>query len=415
MKKKILALYKDTLFQNSFYLMLNTGVQAALGFIFWIICAHLFSPAEIGVGTSLISAMVLISYASALGFNSTFTRFLPTSKNRDKELNTGLLLVIIAAVIIAFAYVIIIPYTTPALSIIHKNIWYAIGFVVMVALAAINLLTDSIFIAYRAAKFALITDGVIMGITKILLPFIFISLGAYGVFLAAGSAASVAMIASIAFLMFYFSYKPRFDIDLSTLKQYFGYSFSNYIANLFNIAPTLILPLIIINNLGSANAGYYYLALAVVNLLYAVASSMSSSLFAEGSYGEVELGKLTKRASLIVTAIMVPAALILAVLGPLVLRVFGSSYSSGGAGVIVVLAIAAPAVAAYMLGNAILKIKNKIYSIIVVNMIYCGLISGLAILWVDRGLVWVAAAWLVGNLVAGMIAFILSSTKYSSI
>lgn len=386
--------------------MLNTGVSAALGFIFWIICAHLFSPDQIGIGTSLISAMTLISYAAALGFNSTFTRFLPTSKDRDSELNTGILLVIIAAIIIAFAYVIIIPYTTPALSIVHKNIWYAISFVIMVALAAINLLTDSIFIAYRSAKFALLTDGGVMGTIKMLLPFVFVSLGAYGVFLAAGAAASAAMVVSILLLTAYFNYKPRLKIDVPTLKRLFSYSFSNYIANLFNIAPTLVVPLIIINNLGSANAGYYYLAFAVVNMLYAIASAMSSSLFAEGSYGEVPLGKLIKRASLIVAAIMVPLAGVLAVLGPFVLRVFGKSYSEAGAQVMIILAIGAPAVAAYMLGNAILRIKNQIYSIITVNVIYFLAITGLALLWVSRGLVWVGGVWVVGNLVAAIAAFV---------
>jgi O-antigen/teichoic acid export membrane protein len=407
MKEKIRALYEDTLFKNSFYLMINTGVQAALGFIFWIICAHLFSPAEIGIGTALISAMGLISYASALGFNNTFTRFLPNSTNRDNEINTGVLLVISAAIIVAFAYVIFIPYTTPALAIIHKNIWYAIGFVVMVALAAINLLTDSIFIAYRGAKFNLFIDGIIMGLTKVFLPFVFIGLGAYGVFVAAGSAASVAMVASILSLIFYFNYKPRLHIDLSVLKNVFHYSFANYIGDLLNIAPTLVLPLIIIDRLGSANAGYYYLALSVANLLNAVGISVATSLFAEGSYGEVALHKLVKRSAIMIAAIMVPAGLVLAFLGPFVLEIFGKSYSQGGAHVIIVLALAAPAVAAYTVGSVILRIKNQLYSIIAVNVVYFLGVSGLAFFWAGYGITWVAGAWLAGNIIAAGMSFLL--------
>jgi O-antigen/teichoic acid export membrane protein len=394
--------------------MLNTGVQAALGFVFWIICAHLFLPEQIGVATSLISAMTLISYASALGFNSTFTRFLPTSKNRDNEINTGVLLVISAAVIISFVYVIAVPYATPALSIIQKNIWYALGFVGMVAFAAINLLTDSIFIAYRAARYNLLIDGGIQGIIKIFLPFIFVGLGAYGIFTASGSAAVIAMIASIIFLALNFNFRPRLKIDLPTVRNVFRYAFTNYIANLLNIAPTLILPLIVIDYLGSADAGYYYLAFAVANLLYAIATSVSSSLFAEGSYGEVALEKLVKRSVLIIVAIMVPLGFLLASLGPIILQVFGKSYSTGGAQVIVILALAAPAYAAYMLGNAILRIKNQLSSIITVNLIYFFAIGGVALVWARHGLAWIALAWLVGNLIAGVVAFFLAFARRSN-
>jgi O-antigen/teichoic acid export membrane protein len=387
--------------------MLNTGAQAALGFIFWIICARLFSPDQIGVAASLISAMSLISYFSLLGFNGTFIRFLPTSKNRNNEINTGLVLVICTAVIIATGYILAVPFIAPKLGIIHQNIFYAVAFVALVALAAINLLTDSIFIAYRAAKYNLLIDGGIQGIIKVVLPFAFVSLGAYGVFIASGSAAMVAMVASIIFLMLKFDYHPRVDIDKGTLRNVFSYSSSSYIANLLNIAPTLILPLLVINRLGAAEAGYYYLAFAVANLLYAIAFSVSQSLFAEGSYGQVPLGTLLKRSLIIIVAIMVPSGIILAFLGPFVLGIFGRSYSVAGAQVIMILALSAPVVAVYSVGNALLRITNKIYSIVVVNVIYFVAVSGFAVLWVDRGLTWIAIAWAIGNLIAGVTAFCL--------
>src|ERR1019366_5408175 len=90
----------DNLFRNSIYLMLNTAIQAAFGFFFWLIATHIFTPADIGVGTTLISAMMLISFVSLLGFNSTFVRILPNSNNRNNEINTGSILVISAAAII---------------------------------------------------------------------------------------------------------------------------------------------------------------------------------------------------------------------------------------------------------------------------------------------------------------------------
>src|SRR5579872_889066 len=100
-KNKIRALYHDTLLQNSLYLMLTTGTMAVLGFGFWLIVAHLYPPDQVGVASTLVASMNFIAYLSLLGFNSTFIRFLPKSKNRDEHLDTGLVLVALAAIVVS--------------------------------------------------------------------------------------------------------------------------------------------------------------------------------------------------------------------------------------------------------------------------------------------------------------------------
>jgi len=397
----------DNLFRNSIYLMLTTIVAGALGFFFWLIATHIFSPGEIGVGTALISAMSLISSIGLLGFNSAFIRILPNSKNRDNEINTGSILVISASAIMAAVYVIVVPFIAPSLNVVHQSFWYAIGFVVMVSLASINSLTDSIFIAYRSAQYTLITDAFVTSGVKLFLPLLFFGLGAYGVFASAGLAASIGMIASILYLIFVFGYKPKLKIDKPTLRSVFHYSFTNYVASLLNMLPTLVLPIIILDHLGAPAAAYYYLAFMVINLLYTVANSVAQSLFAEGSYDDQVLRNLIKRAVTILIAIMVPAIAVLALWGPLVLSFFGKAYNAGGSNVIVLLAISAPIVAAYNITGVLLKITKQVYSLIFVNLAYTVAVVGLSWWWVDKGLIWVAIAWAIGNLIAAILAFLL--------
>jgi len=396
----------DTLFRNSIYLMITTGIMGFFGFFFWIICTHIFTPNQIGLGTTLISAMSLISFISLLGFNTTLVRFLPSSQNRNNDINTGTLLVTGAAALIATIYVLVIPSITPTLDIVQQNFWYSALFVLMVTIATINSLTDSIFIAYRSAHFNLLTNGFITSSTKLVLPVVLASLGAYGVFASVGLASTIGVTAGFIILFFKFNYRPRLRIDISVLKKVFRYSFTNYLSNLINIIPTLILPIIIIDHLGAAAAGYYYLAFMIINLLYTVSGSVSQSLFAEGSYAESALYNLIKRSLIILVAIMVPAGLVLALFGPWVLNIFGKSYSAGGGDVIAILAIAAPAVAAYNLGNTILKIRQQMYSVFAISVVYSLAISGLTLYWVDKGLIWVAIAWTVGNAIAAIFAFI---------
>ncbi|GAI92246.1 unnamed protein product, partial [marine sediment metagenome] len=50
--------------------MLSTGVMAVFGFFFWIINARLYSAEQVGIGTTLIPIMTLISSFSILGLGS---------------------------------------------------------------------------------------------------------------------------------------------------------------------------------------------------------------------------------------------------------------------------------------------------------------------------------------------------------
>jgi O-antigen/teichoic acid export membrane protein len=401
-KEKLAQLHRDSLVRNSFYLMLSTGIMAVLGFAFWLIAARLFTPQEIGIATTLISAMTLISYIGLLGFNSTFIRVLPQSKTRSNDINTGLILSTSAAMLVAVVYILLVPVIAPSLSLIHDNLLYAAGFVLLVALSCVNLLTSSIFIAFRAAKYNLLIDGTIMSLVKLALPFAFVGLGAYGLFAAAGTGAAAALIASIFFLTTKFAYKPKLQIDKTTLKSVWQYSFSNYAANLLNIAPTLILPLVVLNHLGAAAAGYYYLGSMVANLLYTVVYAVSQSLFAEGSYADKGMRELLKRSTMVIAAIMVPAVTIIYFGASFMLGIYGQEYAKNATELLQLLALAGPMVAVYTIVNVLLRIVKLTKQIIVIDVIYLVVIAGLAELWADNGLAWVGYAWIIGNGLAGL-------------
>jgi len=95
--------------------------------------------------------MNVMAYISLLGVNSTFIRFLPRSKTRNQQINTGLILVILASIIVAAAFAIFAPlYFAPKLNVLHTNLAFGLTFVVLCIGNSVNLVTDSIFIAYRA-------------------------------------------------------------------------------------------------------------------------------------------------------------------------------------------------------------------------------------------------------------------------
>jgi len=68
--------------------MLSTGVMAVFGFFFWIIIARLYPSEQVGIGTTLISMMTLISSFSILDLGNGLIRYLPTSERKNKKKNT---------------------------------------------------------------------------------------------------------------------------------------------------------------------------------------------------------------------------------------------------------------------------------------------------------------------------------------
>jgi O-antigen/teichoic acid export membrane protein len=411
MIKSVSRIYRnfqsDSLFRNSVYLMMSSSVMAVLGFLFWMLCARLFSPAEIGLGTTLISTMSLISYVSLLGFNTTLIRFLPGSNDRNAEINSGLVLVGFAAAVLAGGFIGFMPWLAPDLTFVRESVWQAAGFVIIGMLAAASLLSESVFVAYRAANYNLIISLVMSG-AKLVLPMALVGFGAYGVYFSSGAAAAVALLLSTWFMVRRFEFRPRLEVSRRVVRRVLSFSSANYAANLLNILPTLVLPAIILNQLGAEQAGFFYLAFMIANLLYTIAYAVAQSLFAEGSHVEQALWPLVRRAVAILTAIIVPASMVMALVAPRLLMLLGDHYSVSAGQALVALAWAAPVLAFYTVANVILKINKRIYSTILINMVFASLIIGLSMLWVAWGLVWVAIAWAIGHFLSGTMGFALA-------
>lgn len=406
------AVQQEALLRNSVYLMLNTGTMGLFGFVFWIIVAHLYRPSQIGIASTLISCMNFIAYLSLLGVNSTFIRFLPKSKTRNEQIDTGLALVLLGALFAGAAFVLFAPSFAPKLTVVQQNIVFAAGFVVLCVGAAINLVTDSIFVAYRSAGYNLFVDGFVAGSIQLALPLLLVGVGSYGVFAAQGVAAASAALISVIYLMRKFAYRPKLTISRSVISKIKHYSAASYTTSLMAVLPTVILPVIILNKLGAASAGYYYLASMMANVLFAIAYAIAQSLFAEGSYDEERLSTLLKRSAKFLGITIVPASVVLALIGPFVLEFLGKTYGTNSSHVVIVLAASGPLVAASALGCVVLSVTKRMRSLIFVNTVYMITVCFSAYLLAQRGLVWVAGAWLIGHAVEAIVVYAVLAAQH---
>ena len=74
-KEGISSLFKLSLYRNAIFLMLNSGMYGVTGFFFWIVAAWLYPTAVVGLASSAIAAISLLSLLSTLGLDYGLLRF----------------------------------------------------------------------------------------------------------------------------------------------------------------------------------------------------------------------------------------------------------------------------------------------------------------------------------------------------
>ncbi len=395
---------KDSLYRNATYLMLNTGVMALLGFFFWVINTRLYSTEQVGIGTTLISVMTLISSFSILGLDSALIRYLPTSVRKNEKINTSFILVALMSILISSIYLIFLRTFSSKLLFVRENIIFALLFILFIIFSSLNTISENIFIAYRSSKYVLIKNT-IFSVAKLILPFALIALGSYGIFTSVGISLAITFGISMFFLVmkYKYSFKPKIDTDI--LKRMTKFSLGNYIAGFLGGSPAMILPILMTNTIGAEYTAYFYMDMMVANLLYIIPIATSQALFAEGSYNESELKIHLKKSIKIISIIIIPAIIITVFLGKYILLVFGKEYSDEGLLFLRLLALSGIFISCNTIFGIILRVKHKIMMLIYINFISAISILGLSYLLLSKGLLGIGLAWTAGQGLVSLVYF----------
>lgn len=397
-------LREDHLIRNSLYLILSSGTQAALGFVFWIIAARLFAAGDVGRASSLISATGVIATIALLGLNSAVDRYLPTAPNQDGLITAALLLVGVSGAGAGLLYLFLTPAIAPRLVFVIQSPLLATGFVILTAFTAVNLLTDSVFITSRRASYTALTDGGIGGLTKVVSAVLLAGSGAYGLYCASIGGFAVAALASLALMATALHWRPSPRKLVQTLKPFARFSIANYISGNFYLLPSLIVPLIVLDRLGSTETAYYFVAFQVASLLHAVIYAIGQTFMAEGSYADADLRNLLKRSFRVLAAFVLPASLVLAGAAHWVLLVFGTKYSQHGTLPLILLVTSSiPLAVNHWLGT-VLRLLGRLRAIIVNGFVFAAAICGFAWFLAPYGLGTLTSAWAIGGLLTAGVA-----------
>lgn len=329
--------------------------------------ARFFPPAQVGIGSALVAASMLVGALANLGLGVGLIRYVPEAGEKAGRLiNASFTLAGVVAVAGSLVYLAGAGYWSPALTFVRENVWLLALFVLFTVSTALSALTDQSLVAGRSARFVF-WKNTIISLLKLPLPvFVFAHLKGYGIFAGTGVAIIIGILLSWFFFLpsVYQGYLPRPVWAGGIMNQMLPYSFGNYMANLLNGTPNFIYPLMVLNVLGPEKNAYFYIAWMMTMVLAVIPAGMAQSLLAEGSHDPQKLGQNCRRALAFALLLSLPAVGGMILVGGWLLHFFGPGYAEHGTGVMRFLALAVIPQCVNVLFIAVNQVKKRVYLII---------------------------------------------------
>lgn len=377
---------------------MTNAVASGTGFLFWILVARKYSTDQIGLATSLYSLSNLISSLSLLGFNTGIMRHLPAMEKKNETINSVIIIITLVAIFGSLSVLWGMPFFAKPLLFVRNNNLYSFLFIFFTVLTALNLLSEALFLSFRAALHILI-KVIIQNAAKLFLPFFLISLGAFGIFLATSVGTLFAIIYASIIMASYFSVSYAVRIHGSSVKKIAYISLGSYFSGLASIIPSYILPILITSTVSASDAAYYYIVATTVNILFIIPQVITQNLLVESAYNEKEIEIHTRKASRMIALILIPAVVAMVFFGNYILIVFGKQYSTQGIALLQILAISTLISSANYIIGTFLTIYHHVKMLVGINTISAAVILGSSYLLLHNGIIGIGYATIITQLI----------------
>jgi O-antigen/teichoic acid export membrane protein len=410
LREKLRAASSDPVLVNSMLIFATSLMMAGGGAVFWVVAARLQSPDNVGLASSLVAAADSIALLAQLGLNITLMRTMPTSDRRAADVATAATVVVSAAAVFALIYALLLPLTSPRLTaVLHSPLTVAV-FCVLVAGVALNVLTDSIFLSIDRVWSYLHLNGLMLGASKLALPFLLAGAGAFGLY---GSFGAATMLCGVASILVIFRHVPgrrslRPSRELLDSRRFAGTTYLTHVLNI--VIPQLVLPLLIINEVGPALGAVFFISIQIVTLQNAIVFAVGNSMYAEAERSPHQRLALVRRGGKTMAVFSLAGIALMLLAAPYLLQVFGDHYAEEGTATLRVLSMGTLALAFNYWSAMRLRLSSHLRAMILVQLLSTTLILGLAAIASTWGVIWIAVGWGVGQLVGGIVGYVVSVT-----
>jgi O-antigen/teichoic acid export membrane protein len=340
------------------------------GFIFWIVVARSYTPGDVGISSTIISAILLIGLLSMAGLNFSMIRFLPTSKHPVNLINSSITLTLGACLLLVCVFFAGLKIWSPSLAFLQESALALIGFLVISLFWTLTSISEYVFIAKLKSAYVLYKN-LLYAVLRICFPLVaaLFGLGVYGIVGSWGLAAVISC--GIVFVLFLpkvqGDYRPRLSLQSGLIKELVPYASGSYSVSIFSAAPRLLLPLVVLNVAGASENAYFFIAWSLAELTFSIPVATSLSLFSVGSSSQDSLQNDIKKSIKLTFIFIVPVALIFILAGYWILLIFGQVYATESLLLLQILAISSLPTAINYIYSAVLRIKNRLPELIIIR------------------------------------------------
>lgn len=397
----------DRMLANSALLFTTSALMAGFGALFWVLAARLYPAETVGLAGAVVAASDTLALVAQLGLNIALVKTMPRSRHQAADFYVSMVVVASAATVFALGYVLLLPLTSPRVQDVLGSPWAALLFVALVAATAVNLLTDNVFLAIDRVRSYLWLNGIVLGVTKCALPFLLAGAGVLGLYGSVGGAALLCALASVVVILRHLP-RPTTLRPSEELRGARGFAGAGYVTVVLALTPQLVLPLLVVNELGAASAAYFFVSIQVVALQNAVVVAVGNAMYAESERHPERRTDIVRRGGLTMVAVCVLSAVAIVLIAPFLLRVFGAQYAAEGTATLRVLALSVIGLGLSYWAAMRLRIAHHPAAMVAAQVVGTTVVLGLSVAAVPRGTVWVAAALGVGYLVGGVVGYLIS-------
>ena len=421
----------DSLVRNSLYMMSATVATAVLGYVFWIVAARVFSTAQVGTASAVMSLCSTVALFTYLGPGAMLVERLHTYEQPHAWKSFIVRTCAASAAVTAVLAAVTIPLIAHARG--YGSYFGAPGAAVIAVIGAsvwtVVQMYCSAFIAARRADGMFAVQGLI-SLFKVLLvvPLCAAGLGAPGIVIA-WVASSVIGAAAGAFWLL-----PRIEpVAAATApaaapaaeeggaggdhrgrrarharppgKQagYLSHLVGQHLTSVGGQMTPLLLPVLVAARLGAGRNAYFYITWMIGSVFFMVSPSISQALFAESVRNDAGLRPTVAKAFRIAAFLLIPAIVVMIAGGKLILAIFGQAYVSAGYGLLVLLAISALPDAVSNVAVAVCRATGRLSSSASINLgILAFTVISAWLLMPRLGLLGVGIGWLSAQVLSAL-------------
>ncbi len=391
------------MFRDGYALVLSGMVTAVLGVAYWVVAAHRYSAADVGLNSAAISAMMLIAGIAQLNLSSALVRFVPVAgKTTFRLVLFSYLTSVAVAGVLGAVFLLAGRQVLPSLGLVDETTALAVLFVGSTLTWCVFVLQDAVLTGLRQAVWVPVENASFSLVKLVLLVAFASAFPRHGIF-SSWAIAAVVTLVPISVLIFTRLVPRHLAAARATeappsLGDLTRFVAPDYVGALGWLSAVTVIPLIVTERIGPTQNAYFALAWVIVLPIFFVSASMGSSLVVSGASDPELLPSHLRRMLRQTALLVVPMVAVVEVSAPYLLRIFGAAYSQHGTIVLRLLALAAVPNILFTLAIMVARVRRRMATVVAIQAAGC--IGVLALTWIllgRYGIDGVGWAWLIAQ------------------